>query len=509
MKKVYLLILGLLLTQANQAQDITDAVRYGLDEIQGTARFRAMGGAFGALGGDMSALSLNPAGSVIFSSSAAAFTIGWSQKNNDVSYGNGFTSTNDDNFNFAQGGAVFLYGNSNPNSKWNKFALGINYERTSDFNDNWVASGVNNVSIGEYFSGFANGLPLGEISALDGETLTAAYADIGASFGFGHQQAFLGFESVILQPADINNNDNTVYTSNIADGTFNQRYLLSSTGYNGKMAFNFAAQYDDRISFGANINAHFLNYERVTVFDESNSNAGSRVNNVAFDNTLFTTGAGISFQLGTIFKVTEEFRLGLNYNSPTWYRINEETTQFIQTTGTDPNDAELPFTFDPRIINIYPEYRLQTPGKIGGSLAYVFGDKGLLSFDYSRRDFGNMEFRPTSDPFFAQQNAEMSNLLGVANTYRFGGELRHKQFSFRGGYRIEESPYENDAAFGDLTAYSLGLGYKLGNLSFDLAFTQAERETSNLLYSNAPTFNEAANVDTRFTDIVFTLAFSL
>ena len=505
MRKVYLLILGILFAQNNYAQDITDAVRYGLDEIQGTARFRAMGGAFGALGGDMSAVSLNPAGSVIFSTSSAAFTVGWSELNNDVNYANGFTSSNDDNFNLAQGGAVFLYASGNPNSKWNKFSLGVNYERTSDFNNNWLANGTSGVSIAEYFNGFADGLRLGDISALPGETLREAYADIGATFGFGHQQAFLGFESFILEP-DSDTDDNTMYSSNIADGTFNQRYLLSSTGYNGKMAFNFAAQYDERISFGANINAHFLNYERVTVFDESNSNAGSLVNNVGFDNTLLTTGAGISFQLGSIIKVTEELRVGLTYNSPTWFRINEETTQYLETNGSGP---DFPRVIDPRIINIYPEYRLRTPGKVMGSLAYVFGDKGLLSFDYSRRDFSDTEFRPTSDPFFSQQNAEMSNLLGVANTYRFGGEYRHKQFSFRGGYRIEESPYENDAFFGDLTAYSLGIGYRIGHLSFDLAFTQAERQVDNFLYSNAPTFREAATVDTRFTDIVFTLGFSL
>ena len=48
------------------AQGFYDALRYSTDEIQGTARFRGMSGAFGALGGDMSAVSLNPAGSAVF-----------------------------------------------------------------------------------------------------------------------------------------------------------------------------------------------------------------------------------------------------------------------------------------------------------------------------------------------------------------------------------------------------------------------------------------------------------
>lgn len=487
-------------------QDFTDALRYGNDEIEGTARFRAMGGAFGALGGDLSAININPASSTIFSQSQASFTIGLSTKNNDVNYSNGLTSSNDDNFNLAQGGGVFVYASNNPNTKWNKFSLGVAYDRTSDFNNRWVASGVNpDVSIGEYFSGFANGLRLDEISALPGETIGQAYADIGAVFGFGHQQGFLGFESFILEP-DADVDDNIDYSSNIVGGNYSQRYALESTGYNGKMAFNFAAQYDERINIGVNVNAHFLNYERITVFDETNSNAGSTVSAVGFDNTLFTTGAGISFQLGSIIKLTDEFRVGLTYNSPTWYRINEETTQFLQTTVDGFNN---PIIISPNVINIFPEYRLRTPGKITGSLAYVFRDKGLFSFDYSRKDYSESTFRPTNDPFFAFQNSQISDLLGVSNTYRFGAEYRYKQLSFRGGYRFEESPYEDDTFVGDLTSYSLGLGYRIGDFAIDVAFSQAEREGNTFLYSNAPTFRETANIDTTFTDVVLTLTFGI
>ena len=55
----------------NNAQDINDALRYANAEVQGSARFRALSGAFGALGGDLSAISINPAGSAIFIKSAS------------------------------------------------------------------------------------------------------------------------------------------------------------------------------------------------------------------------------------------------------------------------------------------------------------------------------------------------------------------------------------------------------------------------------------------------------
>ena len=51
MKKSILFIMGMLCF-AVSAQNINDVVRYGTENLQGTARFQAMGGAFGALGGD-------------------------------------------------------------------------------------------------------------------------------------------------------------------------------------------------------------------------------------------------------------------------------------------------------------------------------------------------------------------------------------------------------------------------------------------------------------------------
>lgn len=488
------------------SQNFTDAIRYAQDEISGTARFRAMGGAFGALGGDLSAVNLNPASSSIFNNSKVTFTLGSSKKRNDANYFNRARSVSDTNFNFEQGGGVFVFLASNPNTKWNKFSIGVVYDKTGDFNDSWIVSGVNpNNSIANYFLDFAQGERLDEISALSGETISQAYSDIGSVFGFGNQQAFLGFESFILEPTN-NTDDNTIYSSNIAGGNYDQRYVLNSTGYNGKTAINFATQYDEKLNLGINLNAHFLNYERVTVFDESNNNTESSVFEVGFDNTLLTTGAGFSFQLGSIYKVSKELRVGLTYNSPTWYRISEETTQFIQTSV---DGFAIPVVISPNVVNIFPEYRLKTPGKITGSLAYIFGERGLLSFDYSRKDFSQTEFRPTNDDYFALQNNIISDLLGVANTYRFGGEFRANQFSFRGGYRIEGSPYEDDKYGGDLTAYSLGLGCKFGSFTLDLAYSRGQRDRNELLFADSPSFDESAEIDTKFTDFTLSVTFGI
>ncbi len=504
MKKLSLLFIGILSMSNIMAQDISDALRYSQEEIQGTARFRALSGAFGALGGDLSAISINPAGAAIFSRSYASVSLSSYNTSNDINYYNGFNTSSDYKFDLNQTGASFVFNNMS-NSPWRKLVLSVAYDKVSTFDNNWYASGISPNSIDSYFLAYAQGLRLDEISALPGESYTQAYSEIGSIFGYGNQQAFLGYESYILEPEN-NTDENTSYFSNIAQGNFNQQYSYNARGYNGKFSFNIATQFNNNIFFGLNLNSHFLNYERLTYLNETNSNAGSIVNEVGFENGLYTTGTGFSFQLGMIAKLTSELRFGLSYNSPTWYNIYDETTQYLSTTRND-NGSNITQVINPNIINIYPRYQLQSPSKFTGSLAYIFGDKGLISFDYSRKDYSNIKFKPTTDPYFASQNSIIDRFFTSSATYRFGGEYRYKQISFRGGYRFEESPYKDSTFYGDLTGYSLGLGYNFGNFKLDLSFDQSDRTINEQLYSVGLT--DAARIDSKISNVILSLGFNL
>ncbi len=510
MKKFFLLFIGVISMFNLNAQDITDALRYSQDNIQGTARFRALSGAFGALGGDMSAVSLNPAGSAIFNTSHASVSLSNLNVNNDVSYFNGFTNSSNSEIDFHQAGAAFVF-NSRNDSPWRKIVLSIAYDKTANHDTDWVARGTNqNNSIGNYFTNIANGIPLGEFLAFDGESDSEAYADIGSTFGSNHQQAFLGFYSFILEPEDINNDNNTVYSSNVGNGPYQQEYAYAETGYNGKVSFNFSTQYQENIYLGVNLNTHFINYEKSTQLFESNNDTGAVINEVLFNNTLSTLGTGFSFQLGGIAKLNQNLRVGFTYDSPTWYTITDETTQAIETfsidgiTGNSDNEV---FSVIPQIINIFPEYRLQTPSKITGSAALIFGSQGLISFDYSRKDFSKTKFKPTSDPNLAFQNNLISESLKVANTYRLGGEYKFENFSFRGGYRFEESPYLNEDFYGNLTGYSFGLGYNFGNTKLDLTYDTSEREFNHQLFNTG--LIDSANINRKMDNITLSLSFSI
>ena len=72
MKKILFLIGGLLSSLVINAQVISNfdgAVLFSDEDINGTARYNAMSGAFGSLGGDMSAVGINPAGLAVFNNS--------------------------------------------------------------------------------------------------------------------------------------------------------------------------------------------------------------------------------------------------------------------------------------------------------------------------------------------------------------------------------------------------------------------------------------------------------
>ena len=506
MRKIMILIISALFLSSTYAQDITDALRYSQDEIQGTARFRALGGAFGALGADMSAVSINPASSAVFASSHISMSLSNRHVKNETQYFNGNASNSFSNINLGQSGAAFVFNNRNQNSKWNKFTIAVSYDQVQDYDDSWYAYGTNPTnSIDRYFLQYANGLRLDEISALPGETYSQAYAEIGSIYGYRNQQAFLGYESYILEPADFTD-DNTIYTSNIRGGNYNQDYSYASTGYNGKFTMNAGAEYNDRVYIGLNLNSHFINFNRSTFFVEQNNNLDSFVNRVNFGNDLYTIGSGFSFQLGTIVKITQGLRAGFTYNSPTWMNIREETSQYIKTTRNE--NGNVAQVIDPLIINVYPTYRLQTPGKITGSLAYVFGNYGLISFDYSLRDYGNIKFKPTSDLYFSQQNTIINNNLRAASTYRVGAELKFNRLSVRGGYRFEQSPYKNETSVGDLNGWATGLGYNFGNtFKLDLTFDQSRRDTTPQLYNVGLT--DTVNLDTTISNVTMTAVFNL
>lgn len=479
----------------SQETTTTDALRYAVDNLNGTARFRGMSGAFGAVGGDLSAININPAGSVIFTNNYASISGTNYNKYNKSNYFNTNTKESYGTLDINQLGAVLVFNsNSKENNDWNKIAVALNYEDTNNFDNNIFSAGINpNNSVGNYFINFAQGLPLSNLQFQPGENTSSLYAYLGETGGLGFpaQQAFLGYQGLLFEAFDDNDPNNTDYYTNIpTGGNYYQDNYIQSTGYNGKVAANVATAYKDKIFLGMNLNFHFTDYVRSSSLYESNNNplysSGLTVESMQFDNELYTYGTGFSFNLGAIAKVTEDLRLGLAYESPTWYTLNDELTQALYTRTTD-GTTNFNSTIAPNVINIYPTYKIQTPSKWTGSLAYIVNKKGLISIDVITKDYSNTKFKPTKDSFFRNLNNQMSQELNNTIEYRIGGEYKIKQFSVRAGYRFEESPYKVDLAMGDLTGYSGGIGYNFGESKLDLSYSNDHRNYNQSFISSGMT----------------------
>ena len=494
MKKIYLTILALYSSFAF-AQELTtqDALRYAIEDMNGTARFRGMSGAFGALGGDLSSIAINPAGSLFFNNNFASFTGTNNNKRTNSKYFGTNTKDNFSTLDVNQIGVVFVFNDTREESNWKKLSLALNYENTNNFDNSIFSAGLNpNNTISQYFIDFAQGVPLNILN-------NSNYGNLN----FSDQQAFLGYQAFLFDPVDDSNLNNTSYTSNVpSGGNYYQEFIQTSNGFNGKVSANFASAYKNRIFIGMNLNIHFTDYiKSSTVYERNNNSPNLGVQEIAFNNEVYTFGRGFSFNLGAIAKVTEEFRVSLAYESPTWYRLNDELSQSISAYSTDGPDDFFD-RFNPNVINIYPTYRLQTPGKWTGSAAYTFGNRGLISADITTKDYSSTKFRPVNEPLYRNLNTQMSQELGNAIELRIGGEYRIKQVSLRGGYRFEQSPYENSDYISDLTGFSLGAGYNFGESRLDLSFANSQRYFNQSLISSG--MNDTARIKNTNNNITVT-----
>ena len=503
--KRFILFVSLLTLTATQAQNITDGLRYSSEQINGTARFTSLSGAMGALGGNLSAMGVNPAGSAVFLKPNLTFSTAILDTRNQANYFNTNIESHDSDFTLNQGGGVFVFHNPKEDSAFKKFTLGINYNTTRNYDDYLFIAGIGNTSIADFFLTQAQGIPLNLLELQPGESISDLYRYLGETEGSSAQNAFLGYQGFIIDPADPNNPTNSTYISNVADGNFNQEFSNWSQGYNGKFILNFATQVNDNFFFGVNLNTHSINYDNSTYLYETNNNNGSLVNRIGFENNLSVIGTGFSAQFGGIAKIAQNLRLGLSYDTPTWHTISEATSQYLESRRTIDGQS---FTkiVNPHIVNVYRDYNLRTPGKITTSAAYIFGQSGLLSFDYSYKDYSNITYSPTNDTYFSNLNRNIENTLKGVSSFKVGAEYRIQQLSLRGGYNYEESPYKNKETVGDLTGFSLGAGYNFGNFTFDFAYLRSEQDRYEQMYSVGLT--DSAKVNTVLDNFTFSLGFN-
>lgn len=506
-KTVFFLIIAFTIA-SSQAQNTTDGLRYSTEQNIGTARFTGLSGAMGALGGDFSALSINPAGGAVFLNSSLVLSASLFDMENNANYFNNREKSFSDDAALNQLGGIFVINNSNEESAFKKFTIGLNFGITKNFDNQIYIAGTGNNSIGNFFLQQAQGIPLNLLQLQPTESISSLYQYLGETEGTAAQNAFLGYQAFLFNPVDPNDSSNSSYISNIANGNFNQEYAYLSQGYNSKFAINLATQITNNLFFGININTHTINFDQSSFLLETNSNPDSMVNRVGFENNLSVTGAGISAQIGAIAKIANNFRLGLSLDTPTWYQISEETSQYLESRRVFDGQT-LNEYINPGVINVYEDYTLRTPAKVTASAAYIFGEKGLISFDYSYKDYASIELSDINNSYnsyFNELNTSIDNTLKGTSIFKAGAEYRINQLSLRGGFHYEESPYQNTEIVGDLTGFSVGAGYNFGRYTCDLAYARSEQERNQQLYSVGLT--DVAKIKAVYSNFVLSLGFN-
>ena len=466
-----------------QGQELHDIVHYTTEELHGSARYKALAGAFGALGGDLSAISNNPASSTVFSFNEAGMTIGLQTYKTNNTYFNDIKSKETNSFDVGQAGFVLLF--ANQNSDWDKIAFGFNTQLVNNFNKNVYAQGINTQrGLADYFLEIAGAtldrnIPFSTYNF--NRNTNTEYADL-ASIGADAQRTYMAYATGVINYYTPDNE--APYYGYVDDKSsgINQIHDLQTSGGQRKYTLNFSGRYLEKLSLGVNINIYTIDYTQRKSTSDKYVNGNSFLDQVDYIQDLKSFGTGVSLQLGALYKASDILRLGLNYTSPTYYEIEEEYSEALDVRYNRELEGSFGRSMYPNVINVLAPYNLKTPSILQGSMALVFGTNGLLSIDYGLKDYTTTKVDDNSNTFDYLNN-DITNNLEKATFLRAGGETRFGDISFRAGYWFEQTPYKNNQLMTDRSGFALGTGIRFGNASLDLTYTKVNQDFKQQLYA--------------------------
>lgn len=144
-KKLTLVALSLLVSMGMGAQTIYDVTKMTEKDLNGTARFVGMGGAMGALGGDMSTIATNPAGIGIYRSNDVTASFGFSSTGTESTYGGNTFNSNKNRWQLNNAG--FVLSNKIGNETTLRYVnFGFSYNRSKSFNKTTSMEGLLNLT---------------------------------------------------------------------------------------------------------------------------------------------------------------------------------------------------------------------------------------------------------------------------------------------------------------------------------------------------------------------------
>lgn len=498
----YLPIIFTLMPTYMLAQGAVDVFKMSQNELRGTARFMSMGGAFGALGGDITTLDQNPAGIGVYRSSDLGVTVdfdGQSTKANGTTSNQLKVTCN----NVGYVGAMRLDSEVMPNINW-----GITYSRPVSFNRHYAGS-VSQLqsSLTNYIADYTNseGWAKSDIGYGSSSNKYNPYFDSSAPW-----MSILAYNSYLI------NSDGDKFKGLFQPGTSGYgEFEVDETGGVNQFNLNFGGNIANIVYWGAGFGITDLDYRTRTYYGESLQNAaiaefvdkketGRTINgdaNYGLTSDLHTFGSGWNFKMGVIVKPINELRFGFAFHTPTYYSLKDESKTYTGASFTPLTNGATEFS-----SNDYTEvgeswYKIRTPWRYIASVAAVVGGKGILSFDYERQDYEGIEYRSDAGVVDVTTKSNIKAYYKAVDIFRVGAEYRMtNQFSVRAGYSYQTSPVKERAYNGGeeiycsstMPAYTFdkstqyvtcGLGYRYNWFYADIAYVHKTRKGEYCAFS--------------------------
>lgn len=461
--KIYVLASAIAVYGQVYAQDSYDAANFATNDLNGTARYVGMGGALGALGGDISVMSSNPAGTAMFRKADASFTLS-AVIGDDGELGHDGTRMSIDN-----GGAVFAWKIDDGGSlKYVNF--GINYIKNKNFlfNQNNHVENLNGTYSQTYqIAGMANNAwNAGAFN--DNNYYAGALPTMSTRIGNQTDNGLL------LENYSYDGNEFYGY-----DGVVAQDAAIRKSTYGGidQADINLSFNFEDKFFAGLSVGVYDINFNREGFYEE----LGTDNNAYDFSNWYQTDGSGFDVKLGFICRPIDNspFRFGLMVHTPTWYKMTDTNGSMLYLNDTYVSQVN----YDPY------DYDYRTPWKFGASLGYTVGNYFAIGAEYEFQDLasGHYSIDGHETIYLRQANRYIKDNLRTQHTFKVGMEVKPtNSFSIRCGYNFVSSPFQKSAFkyldydspltetdytnWKDTNRITFGLGYRYKGGYVDLAY---------------------------------------
>jgi len=487
MKKLISLIF-ICSTFISYSQNYVDAVAMSETDITGNARYTAMAGSFGALGGNLTGLLSNPAGLGVYRENTCEFSLNYRNSLNKTDYLNASNfRSKTDNFIFNNIGFSSAYktGKNDLNIKYLNFAISMNKTDIHNSSNIFNTTNTNNSYTDDLLS-----------RSLD--NINDDYVFIASETGLIFYDTIDNqYYSDFRQP-DAEGNIQTNYGQE-------QKFNITKKGRKNTYNFSFGANINDRVYFGFGMNLINIKYRcRVDISENDPYDDIAYFDSFTSSDITEISGNGFGASIGIIGKPIEFLRVGLAYHTPEVYSFTHLHKIAFDTYLSDPEHPGDYYSESYETDNSF-----YSPSKFVGSVGFVYKNYASLNVDYEYKDFSTAYFS-ASDYDFLTENSAITSKLTSAHSLKIGGELWAGAFGFRAGFANETSPYANNLLYTtNKNSFSIGLGIREDNFFMDFAFIQSRLSYDEYLYSDIAYKPINASSNNVVNQLVTTIGFKL